>query len=250
MNVRWSLTLIAIGMLYGATARTAADDTTAGDATGVERATEPPPPFDGRSLDNWTTLDGKPITHGWEVLGGMVHLAKEKKRAGHIITRDEYGDFELSFEWKIAPGGNSGLKYRVRKYGGKTLGCEYQILDDDKYGKNRLRTKGGAGALYDLYEPNEAKQLRPAGEFNTARIVVQDDHIEHWLNGHLIVSATVGDEKWNQTVAESKFCDAKDFARNRTGHIMLTDHRSEVWYRNIQFKLLPRLTPRPSPKTH
>jgi hypothetical protein len=123
------------------------------------------------------------------------------------------------------------------------LGCEYQVFDDEKNAKSRPRPKGSAGALYDLYEPNEAKQLKPAGEFNTARIVVQGDRIEHWLNGQLIVSATVGDDQWNRAVAESKFSDVKDFARNRDGRIMLTDHGSEVWYRNIQFRPLPSVKP-------
>jgi hypothetical protein len=208
-----------------------------------DAAAELTPPFNGTSLVNWMTLDGQPVTRGWEVVGGMIHLSKGKGRSGHIVTRDEYGDFDLSFEWKIAPGGNSGLKYRVRKYGGKVLGCEYQIFDDEKNAKSRPRPKGSAGALYDLYEPNGAKQLKPAGEFNTARIVVQGDHIEHWLNGRQIVTATVGDDQWNRAVAESKFSDASDFARNRTGRIMLTDHGSEVWYRNIQFKTLPTRAP-------
>lgn len=121
----------------------------------------------------------------------------------------------------------------------RILGCEYQILDDGEYRKGRIRPKGSAGALYALYAPNETKQLRPAGEFNTARIVVQGDHIEHWLNGQLIVSANVGSETWDRAIAESKFSDVGDFGRNRTGRMMLTDHGSEVWYRNIQFKLLP-----------
>lgn len=199
------------------------------------------PLFDGKSLDNWTTLDGQPVTRGWEVVDGMIHLKKEEKRSGHIITRDEYGDFELTFEWKIAPGGNSGLKYRVRKYGGRLLGCEYQVLDDDKYAKGRVRSKNSAGGLYDLYEPSDAKQLRPAGEFNSARIVVRGNRIEHWLNGQRIVEATVGDDQWNQRIAQSKFSDVEQFGRNRRGRIMLTDHGSEVWYRNIRFELLPEI---------
>jgi hypothetical protein len=200
---------------------------------------EPAALFNGRSLDGWTTLDGCPVTQGWEVVDGMIHLRKVYPRAGHIITSREYGDFKLAFEWKIAPGGNSGLKYRVRDYGDRILGCEYQIIDDQGY-REYLPPTGRTGALYDLYEPNVEKRLKPAGEFNSSRIVVQGDKIEHWLNGRLIVSATVGDDEWDRRVAASKFSDAQDFARNRTGRIMLTDHGSEVWYRNIQFVPLPR----------
>ena len=98
------------------------------------------------------------------------------------------------------------------------------------------------GALYELYEPSGAKQLRPVGEFNQSRIVVRGNHIEHWLNGARIVSADVGSREWYQRVAESKFRDVEGFGENRSGLIMLTAHGSEVWYRNIV------LTPLPPPK--
>lgn len=195
-----------------------------------------PPLFDGQTLDNWTTLDGKPITTGWEVVDGVIHLNKEQGRAGNIITKHEYGDFELSFDWKIAAGGNSGLKYRVQKYGNKTLGCEYQIYDDA--GARKLDPKNSSGSLYDLYEPNEHKQLNATGEFNSTRIVVRGNHIEHWLNGKQIVAVTVGSPDWDKRVAASKFAEEKDFGENRFGKIMLTDHGSEVWYRNIQIRSL------------
>lgn len=195
-----------------------------------------PPVFDGKTLDNWMTLDGKPVTRGWEVVDGAIHLNRAKKRAGHIITRDEYGDFDLNFEWKIATRGNSGLKYRVRDYGKKTLGMEYQILDDPRFQNGQPSGKGSTGSIYALYEPNEKKALKPAGEFNSSRIVVHGNRIEHWLNGDLIASATVGDEEWDRRVASSKFSDADGFSRNRFGRIMLTDHGAEVWYRNITIK--------------
>jgi hypothetical protein len=194
-----------------------------------------PSPFDGKSLAGWTTLDGKPVTVGWEAVDGVIHLRKDGQRAGHIVTAQEFGDFQLSFEWKIAPKGNSGIKYRVRNYGNKTLGCEYQVYDDTK---GRVQPKNSAGALYDLYEPNSEKELKPAGEYNTAKIIVHGDKIEHWLNGKRIVSATVGDEEWQRRVAASKFNDVPDFSRNARGKLMLTDHGSEVWYRNFVFEPL------------
>lgn len=197
---------------------------------------ELPPVFDGKSLDNWMMPDGKSVTKGWEVLDGAIHLDRGKKRAGHIVTRDEYGDFDLSFEWKIAEKGNSGLKYRVRQYGKKTLGVEYQILDDPKFKNGTPSSKGSTGSIYALYEPNEKKALRPASEFNSSRIVVHGNHIEHWLNDELIASANVGDEEWDKRVAQSKFSNAESFARNRFGRIMLTDHGAEAWYRNFKIK--------------
>ena len=208
------------------------------------------PLFDGKSLDGWTTLDGQPVTKGWEVVDGMIHLSTDGGRAGDIVTDREYRDFDLRFEWKNVAGGNSGLKYRVRKFDNKTLGCEYQIIDDDGY-PVKLPPTGSTGALYDIYEPNDAKSVHPLGEFNHSRIVVRGNRIEHWLNGKLIVLAYVGSDEWNRRIAASKFADVPGFGRNRAGKIMLTDHKSEVWYRNLELTPLvaaemcqPEQTPR------
>ncbi len=191
-------------------------------------------PFDGKSLSAWTMIDGKPVTSGWEVVDGMIHLRKDGKGSGHIITANEFGDFALAFEWKIAPGGNSGLKYRVRSYGNKLLGCEYQIYDDE--GKKKMLPKNSAGALYDLYEPNSTKQLKPAGDWNHAKIVVRGNQIEHWLNEKQVVHATVGDSEWKKRISESKFSEYPEFSQQPRGKLMLTDHGSEVWYRNFVFE--------------
>jgi hypothetical protein len=205
--------------------------------SGVALAREQQPLFDGKTLQGWTTLDGQPITAGWEVVDGMIRLDPSKGRVGAIITTRDYGDFKLSFEWKIASGGNSGLKYRVRKHGDRWYGCEYQILDDviHRQGASPLHS---TGALYALYEPSKSKRVQPAGEFNTSRIVVQRNKIEHWLNGQRILSATVGNREWQERVAASKFSDLENFGQNRHGRIMLTDHGSEVWFRNFQLELL------------
>ena len=190
-------------------------------------------PFDGKTLSGWTTIDGKPVTAGWEVIDGMIHLKKDGKGSGHILTKNEFGDFTLAFEWKIAPGGNSGLKYRVRSYGNKVLGCEYQVYDDE--GKKKMQPRNSAGSLYDLYEPNSAKRLKPAGEWNQAKIVVRGNRIEHWLNGRQVVTATVGDAEWQKRISESKFSEYAEFSQQPRGKLMLTDHGSEVWYRNFAF---------------
>ena len=194
--------------------------------------------FDGETLNGWTTMDGKPVTKGWEAVDGALHLAKSGERAGNILTEKEYDYFDLEFEWKIAAGGNSGLKYRVRKYDKHVLGCEYQILDDSAY-LDQLRPKGLTGSLYDVYEPVNTEAANPVGEFNHSRIVVRGSHIQHWLNGELIVSAYVGSREWRRRIGESKFANVEGFAENRYGKIMLTDHSSDVWYRNIILKPLP-----------
>jgi len=198
---------------------------------------EAPLLFDGKTLDNWTTLDGKPILRGWEVVDGMIHLQPKDRRVGHIVSKWEYGDFRLQFEWRIAAGGNSGLKYRVKQYGGKWRGCEFQILDDAGYFK-AMSPRNRAGSLYDMFAPNEKKKLLPLEQFNQSEILVSNDRITHWLNGEKILSVKVGSPEWNQHLAESKFSELKKYAENQRGRIMLTDHGSEVWYRNIKLQLL------------
>jgi len=194
--------------------------------------------FDGKSLDNWSTLDEKPVTRGWQIVDGMIHLQPTTPRAGHIITKREFGDFRLSFEWKIATGGNSGLKYRVREYDGKIRGCEYQIIDDSGYHKT-VASRNSTGALYDLVEPGNQKRLQPLHKFNSSVILVENDQVTHWLNDRKILSVRIGSPDWRRRVAESKFSELTDFALNPSGRIMLTDHGSEVSYRNFALTLLP-----------
>jgi arylsulfatase A len=201
--------------------------------------------FDGETLRGWTTQDGKPVTKGWTVEDGAIF---RKDRGGNIVFEQELGDFELTFDWKIAKRGNSGVKYRVRKYGGRLLGCEYQLLGET----GRNLSKGSCGSLYALYEPNDKKQLNSVGDWNTAKIVVHGPMIEHWMNGERIVEADLGSDEWRKRLARSKFSPHKDFARNPLGRIMLTDHGHQVWYRNLVVTLLPPqeippLAPEPTP---
>ena len=195
--------------------------------------------FDGQTLQGWTTLDGQPVTQGWEAVDGMIHLNSAAARGGQIVTQQEYGDFELLFEWKIARGGNSGIKYRVKSFDGEMLGCEYQVIDDQHESYSDLRPNQLTGSLYELYAPDARRMLRPAGEFNRGRVVVQGNRIEHWLNGRLVVEATVGDRSWRERLAASKFAARDGFGANRIGKIMLTDHQTDVWYRNLFIRPLP-----------
>ena len=198
------------------------------------------PLFDGKTLSGWVTPDGQPASAGWEVTDGVLHLVG--KGSGMILTDQEYRDFDLRFEWKITEGGNSGIKYRVKRYGGAILGIEYQLLDDLKHSEGKI-DKGSTGSLYALYAPvSEENQLpaRPPGEFNESRIVVRGHRITHWLNGTKLVSVHVGNANWHARVAESKFKDREGFGENRSGLIMLQEHGSEVWFRNITIKQLGR----------
>ncbi|MCA9267315.1 MAG: sulfatase-like hydrolase/transferase [Planctomycetales bacterium] len=201
--------------------------------------------FDGLTLRGWTTEDGRPAPEGWKVEDGVIY---REGRGGNIFYQQEVGDFELTFEWKIEAGGNNGLKYRVHRYGGQTLGCEYQILGETK----PSLTRGSCGSLYELYEPNEKKKPNPPGEWNTAKIVAHGPKIEHWMNGEQIVTADLASAEWRKRLMQSKFRPHLDFARHETGRIMLTEHGSKVWYRNLTLTPLepqeiPPLAPAPRP---
>ena len=188
--------------------------------------------FDGQTLNGWTTQKGEPVTKGWEVVDGTIHLDIANGRGGNILSDRDYGDFDLRFEWKISEGGNSGIKYRVKEFPGRGfLGCEYQILDDEKHGDGK-NEKTSTGSLYHVYAPTN-KHLNPPGQFNHSRVVVSNNYVQHWLNGILILTAQIGSPDWEEKVADSKFHDVEGFGLNQQGRIMLTDHSSEVWYRNI-----------------
>ena len=192
--------------------------------------------FDGESLQGWTTENGKPPQKGWVAANGTLYRMGS---GGNIFTTDEYGDFVLDLDWKISSGGNSGIKYRVVKYGNSLLGPEYQVLDDDKHPDGKLRQgRRKSAALYDLYVCNDNKHLEPVGEWNHARIIARGSQIEHWLNGQRVLAYDTASDDWKQQVAGSKFSGQKHFAENPRGRIMLQDHGDEVWYRNILLRSL------------
>lgn len=192
--------------------------------------------FDGKTLAGWTTADGKPVTKGWAVEEGMLVRAN---RGGAIFSKEEFGDFDLRFEWKIAPRGNSGVKYRLAFYKEGVrghpgwLGCEYQVFDDAGRKTNPITS---AGSLYGLVAPNDQKKLKPTGQFNTSRIVARGTKIEHWLNGKKIVEATIGSDDWKQRIVNSKFGAVDSFFQNPKGRIQLQDHGSRVWFRSITIR--------------
>jgi len=200
-------------------------------------AQEATPLFNGKDLSGWTTAAGTPVTTGWIVEeGGVLHRAAS---GGDIFTNMEYGDFELTWDWKISPGGNSGLKYRVVKYQKKgILGCEYQILDDAVHPDGKIGPHRQTAALYDILPPAANKSLKPVGEWNTAKVVVKGKTFEHWLNGTKVLSADITSPVFKAALAKSKFKDVPGFAEGATGRIMLQDHQDEAWFRNIKIKPL------------
>ena len=195
-------------------------------------AADPVPLFNGKDLTGWTSADGRAAPAGWVAESGVLHRAG---KGGDLYTAREYGDFELSFEWKIAPGGNSGVKYRVTAYPQKgLLGPEYQLLDDTKHPDSKVGPQRQTGSLYDLTPPDAAaKKLNPPGEWNTSKIVVKGTRFEHWLNGAKVMEMDTAGAAWKAAHATSKFKGIPEFARNAKGRIMLQDHGDEVWFRNL-----------------
>jgi 3-keto-disaccharide hydrolase len=169
----------------------------------------------------------------WEFFDGVLH---SRGGGSDLRSRQEYGDFDLRFDWKISPKGNSGVLYRVSLESDPAYytGPEYQLIDDVG---NRDMTSPltSTASVYALYAPN--KQLaKSAGEWNEGRIVVQNNHVEHFLNGEKVVDCELGSDDWNRRVAGSKFADWKKFGRNARGYIDLQDHGDEVWFRNVRIR--------------
>jgi len=225
------------------------------ELTAAERATGWRLLFDGRTLSGWRGLgyDSVPTAH-WKVADGAIEkiasgnvpkLADgQPAHGGDLMTVDSFGDFELAFEWKVAPGANSGVKYNVSERlsmsqapNHAALGFEYQILDDDRHEDGRLPSHR-AGALYDLIAPNARKHVRPVGEWNRSRIVFRGRHGEHWLNGEKIVEFDLGTPRMDSLIAASKYRSIPGFADRREGggHIVLQDHGDEAYFRSIKVR--------------
>ena len=197
--------------------------------------------FDGATTRGWRGLEAEGFpAKGWDFEGGCLHH-QPKGGGGDIVTEATFDRFELEFEWKVAKGVNSGVKYRAvedpKRNRQGALGPEYQILDDSGTGEAN-NPEHAVGALYDVFPPGD-KTLRPAGEFNHSRIVVREDRIEHWLNGNRVVHEVPGSERWKKAVEESKFAKDTHFLHPEPGHILLQDHGGEVWFRDLKLRELP-----------
>jgi len=199
---------------------------------------------------DWTVLfDGKPTdklrgykqtgfpTNSWVITDGAL-----KSIPGHgvdLVTVDMFENFELEFEWKVSPGGNSGVMYHVAEIANAPYetGPEYQLLDDDKHPDGR-NPKTSAGSLYALIQPSGDKKLQPVGQYNQSRIVFKSGHVEHWLNGAKVVEYEWGSPEVKQLVVKSKFRNMPGFMTQKTGHIDFQAHGQEVWLRNIRVRVL------------
>ena len=204
--------------------------------------------WDGESIEGWrgAKLDDFP-EQGWTIENGVLIVHKgdggESTGGGDIVTTRPYKNFKLKVDFKITEGANSGIKYFVdtnlNKGEGSAIGCEFQILDDRNHPDAKMGRDGNRklGALYDLIPAPENKPFR-GGFFNTAMIVVEDNHVEHWLNGEKLLEYERNSEEWNDLVQQSKYKDWPNFGNAEEGLILLQDHGDEVWFQNIKIKEL------------
>lgn len=262
-----ALLLVGVALVpvaAGAQARSTAATHPAAHASGVtahntltpaERAAGWQLLFDGTSLKGWRGLGRDTVpTAFWTVENGTIKKIAsgdvphapdgQPLEGGDLLTDSTYRDFEFAWEWKISPGGNSGVKYNVSEQLSTTLeprhaakGFEYQMLDDDRHADGKLPTHR-AGALYDLIAPNAKKRLRPVGEWNQSRIVFRGRHGEHWLNGAKVVEYELGSPRMTAALAASKYRVIPWFAERRRGPIVLQDHIEAVWFRDLKIREL------------
>ena len=193
--------------------------------------------FDGKTSTGWKSYrTGRPFPEkGWDIENGVLTIDPEGK-PGDIITTEEFSDFELSLEFRVTKGANSGIKYFILP--GSNLGCEYQIYDDESIPVER-RANGTQlqGALYDVIPPKNVKN-KPVGEWNHARIIAKGKHVEHWLNGKKVVEFERGSDAFKAMVAKSKFKDNEKWSTPVQSPILLQEHGNVASFRNIKIRKL------------
>lgn len=197
--------------------------------------------FDGKSMDNFRGFRKEEVPSSWVIEDGAITLAG--KGGGDILTKNQYENYELLLDWKISEGGNSGIIYNVSldpKYGATFVtGPEMQVLDDERHPDAKMGKNGNrhAGTLYDII-PVSTPAVKPAGQWNAVRLVVNQGHVEHWLNGKKVVEYQLLSPEWEAMVKDSKFVSMPDYGRIKKGYVALQNHGDKVWYKNIKVRQL------------
>lgn len=201
--------------------------------------------FDGKTTDGWRGYNKSSFPEfGWTIEDGCfrcLHSGKgEAGNGGDIITKKKFSNFELKLEWKIAKSGNSGIMYLVTEIPGKPAyyaAPEMQVVDTVGYPR-KLRPVQQSGSAYELVAATP-QNVKPHGEWNQIRILVNNGHVEHWQNGKKVVEYNLWTPEWKELVANSKFKDNPEFLNmSHEGYIALQDHGGGVWFRNIKIREL------------
>ena len=199
--------------------------------------------FNGKSLTGWHAFNKPGEIKNWTIEeGALVCLGAAKgDTGGDIVSDKEYENFELSWDWKIDKGGNSGVMYHVvedAKYKAPyETGPEYQMIDDIGW-PGKLEDWQKTGTDYAMNLTNDKKKVNPVGEWNSSKIVFNNGHVEHWLNGEKIVEFQAWDDKWKKEKAEGKWKDCPDYGSAKKGRIALQDHGNKAYFKNIMIKEL------------
>ncbi len=194
--------------------------------------------FDGKATPLWRPYQNKE-SDGWEIANGEIYC-KEKnvQHRADLITKEEYGDFEFAFDWKLIKAANSGLVYHANEEHGAAYesASEYQLIDDIGY-PGKLETWQNSGADYDMHPPIKIVS-KPAGEYNHSVIKAKGKHIEHWLNGVKVADYEIGTSEWYALREKSKWKGIKGWGENTKGHICLQDHGGGIWFKNLKIRKL------------
>ncbi len=207
--------------------------------------------FDGKSTDGWRAYNGKEIPQKWAAVDGELtfdtdlKLEDEWKGGGDIIYyKEEFEYFELYLEWKLPKGGNSGVFYNVQEgfQAPYAISPEYQLIDDlgwEEINNAKLEEWQKAGANYAMHEADlSKKQLNPAGQWNSSKILYTEKKVQHWLNGELLLEFEPYSKEWYLKRDSGKWDDYPDYGKFKKGYIALQDHDSPIWFRNIKIRKL------------
>ena len=205
--------------------------------------------FDGETMNGWRDFNGTELTNGWRVVDGCIQASGEGGDAsGYIVTDKKYSNFELVWDWKLTYGGNSGMLYHVVEHPRFDVpyvtGPEYQLIDNEGWEEVNAPTKleewQKLGVDYAMHLPDYSKmKVNPVGEWNSSKIVYDNGHVEHWLNGEKILEFEAYTEDWFAKKASGKWGTATEYGLAHTGVICLQDHGDPASFRNIKIKELP-----------